>query len=246
MKFKKIIACITMLWGASSILFSQTEFTTCLYDSGRNRPIPIVVYQPKHINKHTKIIIFNHGYDGNKNSQSNKSYSCLTRPLSEKGYYVISIQHELPDDPLLAMEGEFMKTRMPNWEQGVKNILFTISEFKKLKPELDWSNLSMIGHSNGGDMTMLFATKYPNMIVKAISLDHRRMIMPRTENPRIYTLRGSDYDADYGVIPSTDEQKEFHIKVVQLNEINHSDMGNKGTLVQHKIMLDYLYDFLKH
>lgn len=117
-------------------------FATCLYDSARNRPIPVAVYQPARSTENAKVIIFNHGYDGNKNSQSNKTYSCLTRPLSRKGYYVISIQHELPNDPLLAMEGDFMKTRMPNWERGVENILFTINEFKKLKPE--WIGTTLV------------------------------------------------------------------------------------------------------
>lgn len=243
---KRILACLTAVLALTTSTMAQTEFTTCLYDSARNRPIPIAVYQPQKLGEHTKVIIFNHGYDGNKNSQSNKSYSCLTVPLSHKGYYIISIQHELSNDASLAMEGIFMETRMPNWKQGVENILFTIHEFKKLKPELDWNNVIMMGHSNGGDMTMLFATQYPDLISKAISLDHRRMIMPRTEQPCIYTLRGSDYDADEGVIPTPEEQARFHITVVRLKDINHSDMGNKGTEDQHRVMLDYIYDYLEH
>lgn len=115
----------------------------------------------------------------------------------------------MPNDPLLAMEGDFMQTRMPNWERGVANIYFTIQEFKKLKPQLDWDKLILIGHSNGGDMTMLFATKYPHLINKAISMDHRRMIMPRTEKPRLYTLRGCDYDADAGVLPTNKNRNNF-------------------------------------
>ncbi|WP_455668686.1 alpha/beta hydrolase [Phocaeicola sp.] len=241
---RKIFISIAVTFVLSTISVAQTEFTTWLYDFIRNRPIPIAVYQPKHTTKHTKVIIFNHGYDGNQNNESNKTYSYLTEPLSQEGYYVISIQHELPDDPLLAMEGNFMETRMPNWKRGVENILFTIQEFKKLKPELDWNNLIMIGHSNGGDMTMLFATQYPEMITKAISMDHRRMIMPKTEHPRIYTLRGSDYEADKGIIPTATEQKTYHITVIQLNGINHSDMDNKGKENQHKVILNHINNFL--
>lgn len=225
--------------------FAQSEFSTCLFDSTRNRPIPVAIYQPKKMSTHTQVIIFNHGYDGNKNSRSNKTYSYLTRFLSEKGYYVISIQHELPNDPLLSMEGNFMETRMPNWKQGVDNILFTINEFKKLKPELNWGNTAMIGHSNGGDMTMLFATEYPELITRAISLDHRRMIMPRTNTPRIYTLRGCDYGADRDVIPSKDEQTKLHITVIKLDGVTHTDMGHRGSDEQHNLINHYLYKFLK-
>ena len=114
---KKLIIVFVLLLLALSC-FSQTEFTTCLFDTSRNRVIPLAVYQPHKVNLKTKVIIFSHGYDGNKNSKSNQTYAYLTRFLSQKGFYVISIQHELADDPLLAMEGSLMETRMPNWGKG--------------------------------------------------------------------------------------------------------------------------------
>ena len=157
---------------------------------------------------------------------------------------MISIQHELSDDPLLAMEGDFMQTRMPNWERGTDNILFTIQEFKNLKPQLNWRELILIGHSNGGDMTMLFATKYPQLISKAISMDHRRMIMPRTLKPRLYTLRGCDYEADAGVLPTGQEQEQFRMKVVKLDGVTHSNMGENGTAEQHDLINQHICKFL--
>lgn len=245
MKFKNAIFILTLAFIAIAKSFAQSEFTTCFFDSIRNRPISIAVYQPGKVSKHNPIIIFNHGYDGNKNPTSNKSYSYLTRFLSEKGYYVISIQHELPNDPLLAMKGNFMETRMPNWQRGVQNILFTIHEFRKLKPELNWEDVTMIGHSNGGDMTMLLATEHPDLIKKAISMDHRRMIMPRSSNPRIYSLRGSDYEADPGVLPTVEEQQKYHITIIKLKGITHSDMGHQGSKEQHDIIKQHIYNFLK-
>ncbi len=239
------IITVLILWLVSLQGFSQTEFNACLFDTSRNRVIPITVYQPQKVNSKTKVIVFSHGYDGNKNIQSNQTYSYLTRFLSQKGFYVISVQHELPDDPLLAMEDPFMETRMPNWERGVANILFTIQEFRKLKSELDWNSLILIGHSNGGDMTMLFATQYPELISKAISLDHRRMVMPRLHEPQLCTLRGCDYDADEGVLPTEQEQEKYHIKVVNLDGITHSNMGENGTKVQHDLINQYIYKFVK-
>lgn len=225
-------------------LFAKNEYAVNLYDVQRERVIPVAVYEPKQVAKNTSVVIFNHGY-GQNHPESYKAYSCLTMPLAMKGYYVISIQHELPNDLSLAMKGDFMETRMPNWERGVDNIVFIISEFKKLNPELNWDNLSIIGHSNGGDMAMLFATKYPAMAQRVISLDHRRMLMPRCNSPKIYTLRGSDYEADDNVIPTKEEQQKHEITVVKLNGIKHGDMDNKGTRVQHETMLQYIYDFLK-
>lgn len=227
-------------------VYAQTEFTTSLFDSRRYRIVPVAVYRPKKESARTGVIIFNHGYDGDKNDKSNQSYSYLTRFLAEKGYYVISIQHELSDDPLLAMEGNFMETRMPNCKRGEENILFTIQEFKKLKPDLQWENLCVIGHSNGGDITMLTATDHPELIMKAISMDHRRMIIPRTQKPRIYTLRGCDYDADPGVLPTSEEQQKFLIEVVRLNGVTHSNMGENGSAEQHDLINRHIYMFLNN
>lgn len=227
-------------------VYAQTEFTTSLFDSRRNRIVPVAVYRPKKESARTGVIIFNHGYDGNKNDKSNQSYSYLTRFLAEKGYYVISIQHELSDDPLLAIEGNFMETRMPNWKRGEENILFTIREFKKLKPNLQWEKLCVIGHSNGGDITMLTATNHPELIMKAISMDHRRMIIPRTQKPRIYTLRGCDYDADPGVLPTSEEQQKFRIEVVRLDGVTHSNMGENGSAEQHDLINRHIYTFLNN
>lgn len=207
--------------------------------------IPVAVYFPSKETEQTKVVIFNHGYDQNKNIESNRSYSYLTSYLAGKGFYVISIQHELPTDPLLAMEGVFMETRMPNWQRGKDNILFVVNEFRKLKPSLRWDQLIMIGHSNGGDMAMLFATEYPDKVSTLISMDHRRMIIPRNEKLQVLTLRGCDFDADPGVLPTEDEQGKYHIKVIRLNGITHSDMGQNGTKEQHDLINKYIYEFLR-
>lgn len=161
LKMNSFFVILVVLVQSAAHGFSQMEFTIGLFDGGRNRVVPVTVYQPEKESSETKVIIFNHGYDGNRNVKSSQAYSYLNRFLAGKGYYVISIQHELPQDPLLAMEGNLMEARMPNWERGVENILFAIQEFRKLKPGLDWGKLILIGHSNGGDMVMLLRPGIP-------------------------------------------------------------------------------------
>ena len=224
---------------------AQTEFSTCFYDNNRNRPVPVTIYAPKMMNGNTVPVIFNHGYDGCKKINSNQDYEYLAEFLSSKGYYVISIQHDLPTDELLAMNEPFMESRMPFWEKGVDNIRFVVSIFQKLMPVLEWKSLVLIGHSNGGDMVMLAATEYPNLADKVISLDHRRMIIPRTTQPKIMTLRGCDYPADNGVLPSKSEQERYNIVVVDLDGIGHSDMCKNGTSEQHDRINKQVYDFIK-
>lgn len=228
------------LFGAiliSVFLFSQEkkepiqEYTLNMYDTSRERVIPLAIYSPLQNIKSNGIVIMNHGY-GRNLGDSNKSYSVITRELALKGYFVISIQHELPDDELLAMEGNLYETRIPNWQRGVENIQFTINEMRKIRPDLDWTNLNLLGHSNGGDMVMLFATKYPEYIKRAISLDHRRMPIPLFKTPRQYSLRGCDYEADKEVIPSVSDQKKYSISIIRFDDIKHGDMDDEGSVSQ--------------
>lgn len=215
-----------------------------LFDTSRNRKIPVALYYPNRAEKvnKKKVIIFSHGYGENKGGD-NKIYSYLTENLASKGYFVISIQHELPTDDLLAMDGNLKITRRPNWERGCQNILFVINAFKKTNPELDFKHLTLIGHSNGGDMTALFATKYPKLVNKIITMDNRRMPLPRAHHPQVYTLRSSNYPADENVLPNQQEQKKYGM-IVQPTPIEHSDMDNDATTEQRKIINTYIEAYL--
>lgn len=215
-----------------------------LFDQSRNRKIPVAIYHQKTEKKiiNQQVIIFSHGYGENKGGD-NKIYSYLTENLASKGYYVISIQHELPTDDLLPMEGDLKITRRPNWERGIKNILYVLNAFKKTAPDLDFKHLTLIGHSNGGDMTALFATEHPKLVYKIITMDNRRMPLPGVHSPKIYTLRSKNYSADKDVLPTEQEQKKYGI-TVQLTSVNHSDMDNDATIEEQKALNNYIENYL--
>ncbi|SHK07857.1 alpha/beta hydrolase family protein [Chryseobacterium polytrichastri] len=218
--------------------------TLTLFDQSRNRKIPIAFYSPETNRKilNQQVIIFNHGYGANKGGDY-FIYSYLTEKLASKGYFVVSIQHELPTDSLLPLEGNLQIVRMPFWENGTENILFVLNKLKKSKPELDYKHLTLIGHSNGGDMIALFGNKYPDLVYKIIAMDNRRMYLPRTSIPKIYTLRSNDYPADEGVLPTKEEQEKYHI-TVQSTNINHGKMDNKGNIKEKKILNDFVLKYL--
>lgn len=249
-----IIFCLMLINCSSNQLrFSKSneikEFkldTLILLDKSRNREIPIAIYQPKEAKKSNKIpIIFSHGYGENNGMDYLIAYSYLTDFLVLKGYFVISIQHELKTDELLAMTGKLQETRRPNWERGSQNIFYVLQEIKKKYPELKYEELTLIGHSNGGDMTVLFAHKYPNLIHKIISLDNRRMELPRISIPRIYTLRSKDYPADHGVLPTEREIQKYNI-TVQFTEINHGNMDNDANEEERKYLTAKIFEYLKY
>ena len=214
-------------------------------DSSRNRLIPVAFYSPivKDKISNQQLVIVSHGYGENKPS-ANKSYSYLTKKLASKGYFVVSIQHELATDDLLPLTGIPQVVRRSNWERGAENILFVLNELKRIKPELDFKHINLVGHSNGGDMTVLFAHKYPNLANKIISLDNRRMSLPRTFQPKIYSLRSSDQPADEGVLPTVEEQKKFGIKIIKLSNTIHNDMNDRGNKRQKKEINTYILGFL--
>lgn len=218
--------------------------STQLYDQIRQREIPIAIYKPLvNMKAKQKLIIFSHGYGQNKGGDY-LAYSHLTEFLASRGYFVVSIQHELPTDSLLPLNGIPQIVRRPFWERGADNILFVIKELKKSNPEIDFKHITLIGHSNGGDMTALFPQKYPNKVEKIITLDNRRMTFPKSKKVKVYTLRSSDQPADKGVLPSEKEIEKFKMTVVKLLNTTHNEMDDNANDEQRKEIQKYILTFL--
>ncbi|PQJ09901.1 alpha/beta hydrolase [Flavipsychrobacter stenotrophus] len=224
--------------------YQVKEDSMLLWDKTRNRSIPVEIYLPNTTQiKHPQLVIISHGYNNNREG-TYKYYSSIANCLAAHGYFVASIQHELETDSLVPSIGKPYVVRMSNWVRGTENILFVINDLKKTHKQLDYKHVTLIGHSNGGDMSMLFAHKYPDMIDKVISLDNRRMPMPVVKHPHIYSLRSSDQPADEGVIPSPELQKHMGITIVKLPNTIHNDMADNATEAQRKEINNYLLTFL--
>jgi predicted dienelactone hydrolase len=215
--------------------------TLALIDPARNREIPVALYTDASPQaRPRRLAIISHGYGG-----KNTDYTFIATYLATHGYAVASIQHEVPGDEPLPRTGNPYETRKPSWERGVQNILFVIGEMKKRHPDLDDRQLVLIGHSHGGDTSMLFAHEHPTLVRAVISLDNRRMPFPRTNKPRLFSLRSSDQPADDGVIPSAEEQAKFGMKVVKLPATIHNDMWDGGTAEQKAEIIRYLDEFMR-
>ena len=214
-------------------------------DNSRKRVIPVAFYLPKNKTSYPNlpIVIISHGYNQNLPG-TNKAYSYFAENLSLKDNFVISIQHELPTDDLLPMSGKVQESRKPFWERGVSNIFFVINELKIKHPELNFNEIILLGHSNGGDMSVLFASEHPKLVYKVITLDHRRIRIPRTKSPQIMSLRSSDQLADENVIPTIEEQELFGIKIIQLKTTIHNEMNDGATEEQKKEMWNYIINFI--
>lgn len=225
--------------------FAVRSDTLKLYDSARQREIPLAVYQPVTDKKrrYQQVVVFSHGYGENKGGDY-LAYSYLTAFLASKGYFVVSIQHELATDSLLPVTGIPQVVRRPFWERGADNILFVINELQKSFPGIRFGDITLIGHSNGGDMTALFPQKYPGIVSKIITLDNRRMALPRTNHPKVYSLRSSDQPADATVLPTAEEQKKFGMIIIQLANTRHNDMDDHANEEQRREIRTYIMRFL--
>ncbi len=211
--------------------------TLTLLDTARQRAIPIAIYRPSGASLDGRPpILFSHGYNENKPG-TYLLYRWLLEMLVKDGHVVVSVQHELPADEPLPMQGDLRVARRPSWERGVANLHHVLRTLHRMRPQLGYDRLTLIGHSQGGDISMLFATQHPELLQNVISLDNRRFPLPRTSHPRVCSIRSSDQPADAGVLPTAEEQAAYHITIVHPEGIGHNDMGNRGTPEQQEEVL---------
>jgi len=171
------------------------------------------------------VAILNHG-----NTVKFTEYSFLANLFAARGYMVASIQHDLATDaPLVTKVGELYVGRLPQYHRGVANIRFAIDELKKIQPNADYDHLTMIGHSNGGDISMYFAKLYPDEIKKVVTLDNLRVPFMTDGRFKIISFRSKDavFKPDPGVIPSEETCAKAGITVVQTS-FQHNDMRDTG------------------
>jgi pimeloyl-ACP methyl ester carboxylesterase len=216
-------------------------------DSVRNRLIPYALYSPVSEKKRKdsiRLVIFSHGYGANY-SRNYLNYSYLTKRLAKSGFWTVSIQHELLGDPIIPKEGIMQVVRMPFWIRGEENILFVLNDFKKKHRNLEISSIDLIGHSNGGDMSILTAKDHPELIRKVITLDHLRMPVPRVSKPQFSSLRSTDKVADSLVIPSAEICSALGINIIPLKNITHNEMNDEGSRKQKKQINQYIQKILE-
>ena len=170
--------------------------TLTFYDASRaNRPVAvdIAVRLDKEMQANAGMItlpvaILNHG-----NTVKFTEYSFLANVFAARGYMAISIQHDLPTDaPMVTKVGELYVGRQPQYLRGIANIKFAVEQMQKVQPNADYDRLTMVGHSNGGDISMYFAKLYPDQIRKVVTLDNLRVPFITDGKFKILSFRSKD------------------------------------------------------
>jgi alpha/beta hydrolase fold len=207
--------------------------TLMFYDPARgNRPVEIdvAVRRDKEWEADAGMVklpvaILNHG-----NTVKFTEYSFLANIFAARGYVVASIQHDLATDaPLVTKVGELYVGRLPQYHRGIANIRFAIEELKKVHPNADYDHLTMVGHSNGGDISMYFAKMYPDQIKKVVTLDNLRVPFMTDGRFKILSFRSKDsiFKPDPGVVPDDEICEKAGITVVRTS-FQHNDMRDTG------------------
>jgi dienelactone hydrolase len=230
-----VLACICAL--AGGVYFAVSKWgirheTLNLFDSARQRPIAVDLavrrdYEMKANAGYWKlpIAIISHG-----NTVRNTEYSFLANVFAARGYLVASIQHDLPTDPpLMTKVGLPYVGRLGVYEKGEANILFAVGQLKKLQPNANYDHLTLVGHSNGGDIAMYCAKQHPELVSKVITLDNLRVPFVLSNKLKILSFRSKDpnFKTDPGVLPTAQQAKAEGIDIVN-TPFQHTWMSDRG------------------
>jgi hypothetical protein len=230
-----VLACVCALFGGLYFAASKWAIrheTLDLFDSARQRPVAVDLAVRRDYERKA-----NEGYwrlpvaiISNGNTVKNTEYSFLANVLAARGYLVASIQQDLPTDPpLMTTVGLPYVGRRAVYEKGEANILFVIGELRKLQPNADYNHLTLVGHSNGGDIAMFCAKHHPELVSKVITLDNLRVPFVLDEKMKILSFRSKDpnFKTDPGVLPTPEQAKADGIDIVN-TKFQHTDMSDRG------------------
>jgi hypothetical protein len=230
-----IVACVCAAVGG--VYFAASKWairhdTLDLFDTARQRPISVDLavrrdYAMKAEDGYWKLPV---AIISNGNTVKNTEYSFLANVLAARGYLVASIQQDLPTDPpLMTVAGQPYVGRLAVYERGEANIDFVVKQLRKIQPNADYDHLTLVGHSNGGDISMYYAKQHPDEVSKVITLDNLRVPFVLSDKMKILSFRSKDpnFQTDPGVLPTTEQALKDGIDIIKTGA-QHTDLSDRG------------------
>src|SRR6201993_4783967 len=153
-----VLICVCALVGTVYFAISKWGIrheTLNLFDTVRQRPVAVDLavrrdYEMKADAGYWKLPV---AIISNGNTVKNTEYSFLANVLAARGYLVASIQQDIPTDPpLVTRVGMPYAGRKEVYMRCEANILFVLGALQKMQPNADYDHLTLVGHSNGGDV----------------------------------------------------------------------------------------------
>jgi hypothetical protein len=230
-----VLACLCVVAGGLYVAGSKWAIrhqTLDLFDAARQRPVSVDLavrrdYEMKADAGYWKLPV---AIISNGNTVKNTEYSFLANVLAARGYLVASVQQDLPTDPpLMTVAGQPYVGRLNVYKRGEANILFVVGQLKTLQPNADYDHLTLVGHSNGGDIAMFYAKEHPETVAKVITLDNLRVPFVLNDKLKILSFRSADphFRTDPGVLPTSQQAKAEGIDIVK-TPFQHTEMSDRG------------------
>ncbi|MBY0566565.1 MAG: alpha/beta hydrolase [Hyphomonadaceae bacterium] len=167
-------ACVTPTW--------RTPERLDFFDLERQRSIPVIIYGAD--DNPRPLAVLSSGYGAPPDA-----YSFLASHLAARGYVVAAIQHDLEGDEAPASSGDIATLRRPIWERGAANIAFVIEALRERRLA-SAEKVLLIGHSQGGDISMLYAETRPADLAAVFSLGSAGKSLDRIVHKLTESVRG--------------------------------------------------------
>jgi hypothetical protein len=230
-----ILACLCVLAAGEYFALSKWAIrheTLNLFDTTRQRPVSVDLavrrdYEMKADNGLWKLPI---AIISNGNTVKNTEYSFLANVLAARGYLVASIQQDLPSDPPLVTKiGLPYVGRRAVYLRCEANIMFVLDKLQKLQPNADYNHLTLVGHSNGGDVSMYVAKQHPELVSKVVTLDNLRVPFDLRKGLKILSFRSKDphFKTDPGVLPPPGKADPKNVDIINTGAL-HTELSDRG------------------
>jgi hypothetical protein len=230
-----ILVCLCVLAGGEYFAISRWAIrheTLNLFDATRQRPVSVDVavrrdYEMKANNGLWKLPV---AIISNGNTVKNTEYSFLANVFAARGYLVASIQQDLPSDPpLMTVVGQPYVGRRPVYLRCEANILFVLNQLQKIQPNASYDHIALVGHSNGGDVSMYVAKQHPELVSQVITLDNLRVPFVLGDKMKILSFRSKDpnFKTDPGVLPSVSQARNNGIDIINTGAL-HTQLSDRG------------------
>jgi alpha/beta hydrolase family protein len=212
--------------------FAIRHETLNLFDAARQRPVSVDIavrrdYETKANFGLWKLPL---AVISNGNTVKATEYSFLANVLAARGYLVASIQQDLPTDPpLMTKIGQPYVGRGGVYMRCEANILFVLGELKKRQRNAEYDHITLVGHSNGGDVSMYVAQQHPELVSRVITLDNLRVPFVLSDHMKILSFRSKDpnFVTDPGVLPTPDQAKRRGIDIINTGA-QHTELSDRG------------------
>ncbi|MCP3464890.1 alpha/beta hydrolase [Bradyrhizobium sp. CCGUVB23] len=212
--------------------FAIRHETLNLFDAARQRPVSVDIAVRRDYETKANLGLWKLplAVISNGNTVKATEYSFLANVLAARGYLVASIQQDLPTDPpLMTKAGQPYVGRKGVYMRCEANILFVLNELKKQQENAEYDHITLVGHSNGGDVSMYVAHQHPELVSKVITLDNLRVPFVLSDHLKILSFRSKDpkFVTDPGVLPTPEQAKLRGIDIINTGA-QHTELSDRG------------------